>query len=109
MNKYTAVQKHEAMKFFEEGFSAREIFEVLEIPIGTLHRWKSQAPKVQQPVADSDDLLQARVSTLENTVAALKSYIDRLQLQESRRREQSEYESGQTRQVSAFLGKKALN
>ena len=74
MKKYTHEQKLEALKLFEEGFSAREIFEALEIPTGTLYRWKSEDPKPQQPVAESDELLQLR-----HRVEYLESYIEKLE------------------------------
>lgn len=70
MEKYTKEQKLEVAKFFEEGFSAREIFEVTNIPVGTLYRWKHEAkasdPKARQVVPNTQlEELQARVSELE--------------------------------------------
>jgi Transposase len=81
MRKYTQEQKIEALKFFEDGFSAREIFEVLEIPIGTLYRWKSEDSKPQQTVAEGDELLQLRdkVEQLESKTSYLEKYIDKLE------------------------------
>jgi Transposase len=81
MRKYTQEQKIEALKFFKDGFSAREIFEVLEIPIGTLYRWKSEDSKPQQTVAEGDELLQLRdkVEQLESKTSYLEKYINKLE------------------------------
>ena len=40
--KYTDEQREEVFAFFEEGCTAREIFEVTGIPIGTINRWRSE-------------------------------------------------------------------
>ena len=82
MKKYTQNQKIEALKFFEEGFSAREIFEVLEIPIGTLYRWKSEDPKSKQPFAEGEELLRLR-----RRVEELEKYIEKLERAKEKRRD----------------------
>lgn len=70
MKKYTKQQKLEALKFFEQGFGAREISEVLKIPVGTLYRWKSEDPKPQQTGTSGAELLQLgqKVEELEKLV-----------------------------------------
>lgn len=87
MEKYTKEQKLEVAKFFEEGFSAREIFEVTNIPVGTLYRWKHEAkasdPKAQQVEVnrgqeDNRGQLQARVAQLEAQLAQLAQLEDEL-------------------------------
>ena len=98
MEKYTKEQKLEVAKFFEEGFSAREIFEVTNIPVGTLYRWKHEAkasdPKAQQVennLGSSDNLgqLQARVAQLEAELAEISSWVARKKKSEAKEREQS--------------------
>ena len=91
MEKYTKEQKLEVAKFFEEGFSAREIFEVTNIPVGTLYRWKHEAkasdPKAQQVVPNTQlDELQARVSELEAELAEISKWVARKKKAEAKER-----------------------
>ena len=90
MNKYTDERKMEALKFFEEGCTAREIFEVLNIPMGTLYRWKSELrdPKSQQIVAGGDELLQLR-----QRVEKLEAYIAKI---ERAKAKEQDYEDSPT-------------
>lgn len=98
MEKYTKEQKLEVAKFFEEGFSAREIFEVTNIPVGTLYRWKHEAktsdPKAEQVEdnrgqEDNRDQLQARVAQLEAELAEISIWVSRKKKSEAKEREQS--------------------
>ncbi len=133
INKYTAEQKAEVLELLADKFTSQAISEVLEIPSGTIRRWKLEAgplSQLEQPEAPGLELLNQRVDAqevalreeidnlknlvqrllgdLKNTVDRHDKYIDRLQLQETKHREQSEYESGQTRQVSSIFNKKAV-
>lgn len=71
MDKYTEEQKIEALKFFEDGCTAREIFEVMDIPMGTLYRWKSEHAK---PGASGTEVAQLRVE-----IAELKARLNELE------------------------------
>ena len=82
MEKYTKEQKIEVAKFFEEGFTAREIFEVTQIPIGTLYRWKSEAkpdPKAQRAdnLGSSDNLgsILAELASVNEQLADVKEQL----------------------------------
>ncbi len=72
MKKYTQEQKISALKLFEEGFSAREIFEELEIPVGTLNRWKSE-----QDDAEGIESLRLRVKDLEERLTKIEQINER--------------------------------
>lgn len=97
MEKYTKEQKLEVAKFFEEGFSAREIFEVTNIPVGTLYRWKHEAkasdPKAEQidTITQSEEVLQLRmeVTNLKAELAEISSWVARKKKSEAKEREQS--------------------
>lgn len=97
MEKYTKEQKLEVAKFFEEGFSAREIFEVTNIPVGTLYRWKHEAkasdPKAQQvdTITQSEEVLhlRAEVTNLRAELAEISIWVARKKKSEAKEREQS--------------------
>ena len=77
MKTYTHEQKLEALKFFEDGCTAREIFEVTQIPIGTLYRWKSEgSSKVSSEDLRSEDSVEDLRS--EDSVEDLRSEIAEL-------------------------------
>lgn len=86
MRKYTQDEKIEAMRFFEEGFSAREIFEVLNIPLGTLYRWKSTDPKSEQ-ISEVD----RESSKDKETIEDLRRRIEVLEKKLRRSSEEVEY------------------
>lgn len=90
MKKYTAEQKQEVLKFFEDGCTVQEIFEASNIPKGTLYRWKSELTK---PGAYGTEPLEARVADLEAQLEEALKFIRRLQQQEQRRREEREYDN----------------
>lgn len=132
MEKYTKEQKLEVAKFFEEGFSAREIFEVTNIPVGTLYRWKHEAkasdPKAQQvdtitqseevlqlraevdTITQSEKVLQARVAQLEAQITQLAQLEDELAEISSwvaRKKKSEAKERGYSENTSTFQFKRA--
>lgn len=119
MEKYTKEQKLEVAKFFEEGFSAREIFEVTNIPVGTLYRWKHEAkasdPKAQQ-VEDNRGQegnrgqLQARVAQLEAQLAQLaqlEAELAEISIWVARKKKSEAKEREQSGSTSTFQFKRA--
>ena len=81
--KYTEEQREEVFAFFEEGCTAREIFEVTEIPIGTINRWRSE--RRSSKISADEDLrrecedLRRECEDLRRRVEPLESYINRLE------------------------------
>ncbi len=98
--KYTDEQREEVFAFFEEGCTAREIFEVTGIPIGTINRWRSER-RSSKISADEDlrreceDLrrecedLRRECEDLRRRVEPLESYINRL---EKSKKKESDWE-----------------
>ena len=74
--KYTGEQREEVFAFFEEGCTAREIFEVTGIPIGTINRWRSER---RSSKISADEDLRRECEDLRRRVEALESYINRLE------------------------------
>lgn len=91
--KYTDEQREEVFSFFEEGCTAREIFEVTGIPIGTINRWRSE--RRSSKISADEDLriecedLRIECEYLRRRVEALESYINRL---EKSKKKESDWE-----------------
>ena len=91
--KYTDEQREEVFAFFEEGCTAREIFEVTGIPIGTINRWRSE--RRSSKISADEDLrrecedLRRECEDLRRRVEALESYINRL---EKSKKKESDWE-----------------
>jgi hypothetical protein len=73
MKTYTHEQKLEALKFFEDGCTAREIFEVTQIPIGTLYRWKSEG---SSKISSEDLRSEDSVEDLRSEIAELRRLLE---------------------------------
>lgn len=84
--KYTDEQREEVFAFFEEGCTAREIFEVTGIPIGTINRWRSER---RSSKISADEDLRRECEDLRRRVEALESYINRL---EKSKKKESDWE-----------------
>ena len=84
--KYTGEQREEVFAFFEEGCTAREIFEVTGIPIGTINRWRSER---RSSKISADEDLRRECEDLRRRVEALESYINRL---EKSKKKESDWE-----------------
>ena len=84
--KYTDEQREEVFAFFEEGCTAREIFEVTGIPIGTINRWRSER---RSSKISADEDLRRECEDLRRRVEVLESYINRL---EKSKRKESDWE-----------------
>lgn len=128
ITKYTAQQKAEALELLADKFTSQAISEVLGIPSGTIRRWKSEAdcqPQPEQPEAAGLELLNQRMDAVEvalreeidNLKALMQRLLDdlkntvdtrllKLEKPQTNSKDPQDYESSQTRQVSAFLGKK---
>ena len=84
--KYTDEQREEVFAFFEEGCTAREIFEVTGIPIGTINRWRSER---RSSKISADEDLRRECEDLRRRVDALENYINRL---EKSKKKESDWE-----------------
>ena len=119
MRKYSQQEKEEALRFFEENFTVKQISEVLAIPEGTLYRWKSEgsSKKIEKsegsskkietlnrssPAPEVPDLaeLKQQVALLTEELLATKSKLDEVYTwatkkirAEERRRELDEAEN----------------
>ena len=88
MKKYTKGQKEEVFSLLEGGCTARDIFESMGIPTGTVNRWRSER-RSSKISADEDirsecEYLRRRVEDLRSErddlrrrVEALESYINK--------------------------------
>ncbi len=85
--KYTDEQKQEVFAFFEEGCTAREIFEVTNIPIGTINRWRSERRSSNKYV---DEDLRSECEDLRRRVEELEKYINKLKRDEESTRSYEE-------------------
>ena len=72
--KYTDEQREEVFAFFEEGCTAREIFEVTGIPIGTINRWRSER---RSSKISADEDLRRECEDLRRRVEVLENYINK--------------------------------
>ena len=113
MKKYTNEQKLAALRSFEDGFTAKEIFEVLGIPEGTLYRWKSEGLRSPDPKSErssskssitfedssSEDLrrelaeAKAEIEDLRRTLDEILPFVRRQIKADNKRREESEQTS----------------
>lgn len=88
MRKYLPEQKDMALRLFEEGFTARQIFEDFGIPIGTLNRWKAEAKTDSTEDKDARiEYLETQVSDLITQLKEVKEWVDRKKRAEAKERD----------------------
>lgn len=72
MKKYTEQDKTNARKLLDANLTAREVSEILDIPVGTLNRWRfEEREQGHHKWTDDDHALVAELTDLGYTVEAI--------------------------------------